>query len=102
MLPQTSDDVILLLHQSCFLVFMSLLVLLQDESCLGNNVMFVLAMSSELLPMPCRQFEQLSLGFLGLAAEPCVRCLVSDQHGYGGDRTHSIFCNCPDITTPVD
>ena len=66
MLPQTSDDVIFLLHQStkgvivadCFLVFMSLLVLLQDESCLGNNVVFVLAMSSlDLLSMPCRQFE---------------------------------------------
>ena len=85
MLPQTSDDVILLLHQSHFLVFMSLLVLLQDESCLGNNIMFILAMSSsELLSMPCRQFEQLSLGFLCLTIEPSVHCLVSDQHGYAG------------------
>ena len=43
MLPQISDDVILLLRQSRFLVFVSLLVLLQDESRLGSNNVFVRA-----------------------------------------------------------
>ena len=94
-LLQTSDDCVLLLHQSRFLVFMSLLVLLQDES-FGQQ--HRVHSGAVIFGAPFHALQTVWVVFPGLPLSfhwticpwscfwPAWLCW------HGGDRMHSIFC----------